>query len=173
MARAFSHISLLLIVLSLTACGDEPASTDHAATPDPTPSATATATATPPEASAPSAPTPPADVPTATPTGEAQEGGGGDEAEARVPVAVTVGTDGTVSPRTVSVPAFLALELQVRNRTPGPIQVTWEGATAAPFEVAAGTVATHRVAGVRPGRYRLLVQGAGTAVVIAGAEPGP
>jgi hypothetical protein len=177
MARLFTSIFTLGLALAVTACGGSPtASTDPTATAPPTATATATATGTPPAASAPSAPTPPPDAPspTATPGGENQPGGGGDEAEARVPVAVTVGSDGTVSPQRVSVPAFLALELQVRNRTGGAITVTWKASEpSGSFEVGAGKVGTRRVAGVKQGSYPLAVQGAGTATVVSGAEPGP
>jgi hypothetical protein len=167
--------ALLVLLLALAACGsDEPRGSSTAApTPDPTPSATAT----PPTATAPSAPSPPPDapLPPATPgAGEEQPGGGGDEAEARVPVAVTVASDGSVTPATVSVPAFLALDLQVSNRTGGTITVTWEASEpAGPFEVGAGKTGSRRVAGVKAGRYPLVVSGADRAVVVAGAEPGP
>jgi hypothetical protein len=144
-------------------------------TPAPTPAVTVTATATPPEATAPSAPSPPPDAPSPSPTsGEGQAGGGGDEAAARVPVELTVGSDGTVTPPTVSVPAFLALELRVRNRTAGTLSVTMEHADPpGAFEVGAGKTGTRRLAGVRPGRYVIAVAGAGRATLVAGAEPGP
>jgi hypothetical protein len=176
MARPFIAILALGLVLAVTACGGGTASSDPTATAPPAATATATATGTPPQASAPSAPTPPPDAPTptATPGGEDQPGGAGDEAEARVPVSVTVGTDGTVSPQTVSVPAFLALELRVRNNTGGAITVTWNASEpSGTFEVGAGKVGSRRVAGVRKGSYPLAVQGAGTATVVSGAEPGP
>jgi hypothetical protein len=171
MARLFTPLPLIVLLLTLAACGgedtagSEPTATSPptaSATPDGTASATATATAT---ATA---------SPSATPGGEDQPGGGGDEAEARVPVAVTVGPDGTVSPPTVAVPAFLALELQVRNRTGGAVTVTWNASEpAGSFRVAAGATSARRVAGVRKGSYPLAVEGAGTATVISGTEPGP
>jgi hypothetical protein len=167
---------LALLALGLAACGGDEASSGSApsATPDPSPvpSATATATATEtPEASAPSAPKPPADAPA---SGEDQPGGGGDEAEARVPVDLRVGPDGGVSPPEVSVPAFLALELRVRNGTAGTIAVTVEGSDpAGPFEVAAGRTGTRRLAGMKAGRYAIAVSGAGRATLVVGAEPGP
>jgi hypothetical protein len=179
MARLFTSIVATALVLAVTACGGSgTASTEPTATATAPPAATATATGTPtpPAASAPSAPTPPPDAPspTATPGGEDQPGGAGDESEARVPVAVTVGSDGSVSPKTVSVPAFLALELRVRNRTGGPITVTWNASEpSGSFQVGAGKVGARRVAGVRQGSYPLAVQGAGTATVVSGAEPGP
>lgn len=159
-----------LAALGLAGCGGDDGDGTAAQ-----PTATATATPTPPEATAPSAPSPPADAPTPSPTaGEDQPGGAGDEAAARVPVALTVGSDGTVSPDTVSVPAFLALELRVRNRTAGSISVRMEGADPpGPFTVAAGRTSRERVAGVRPGRYAIHVSGAGSATLVSGVEPKP
>jgi hypothetical protein len=165
--RSIHALFALIAALSISigGCGsdDEAASGERSATPDPTasaatatPTATATATAT------------------ATPGGEDQQGGGGDEAEARVPVALTVGTDGTISPKAVAVPAFLALELQVRNRTGGAISVSMQGADPpGPFEVAAGETSHERIAGVKKGRYAITVEGVGTATLVSGAEPGP
>jgi septal ring-binding cell division protein DamX len=182
MARVFNHltsISLAALVLALPACGG---GSDAASSGVPTTTATegptATATGTPPTASAPSAPTPPPDAPTPTPTptapGESQPGGGGDEEAARVPVDVTVGSDGTVAPQEVDVPAFFALELRVRNRTGGSITVRWTASEpSGTFEVGAGKTGSRRVAGVKAGRYPLAVTGAGTATVVAGAAPGP
>jgi hypothetical protein len=179
MARVFTHTSRWLpaaLALALAGCGgDESSSQAPASTSAPAPTATIVPDASP-TATAESAPSPPPDAPTPTPTatGEDQPGGAGDEAEARVPVEVTVGSDGTVSPRQVAVPAFLALELRVRNRTGGPIEVTWDASEpAGTFSVGAGKLGTRRVAGVKKGSYPLSVAGAGTATVVSGAEPGP
>jgi hypothetical protein len=164
--------------LGVAACGGGDARTAvpvDSVTPAPTPATTASATATPPKATAPSAPSPPSDAPSPSPTSaEGQPGGAGDEAAARVPVELTVGSDGTVTPATVSVPAFLALELRVRNRTAGTLSVTMEHADPpGAFAVGAGKTGTQRLAGVRPGRYVITVAGAGRATLVAGAEPGP
>jgi hypothetical protein len=182
MARAFNHSTTVLLAtltVALTACGgDEPSSSGPAstATEGPTATATATATGTPPTATAPSAPTPPPDAPTPEPTatGESQPGGGGDEAAARVPIEVTVGSDGTISPHQVNVPAFLALELRVRNRTASTLRVGWTASEpSGTFDVGAGKVSSRRVAGLKRGTYFLAIDGAGTAAITAGAEPGP
>lgn len=178
-ARGSSAATLAALVLALSACGgDEPSSSAPSSTATEGPTATETATETPPTATAPSAQDPPPDAPTPTSTpsgsGEDQPGGGGDEAEARVPVAVTVGTDGTISPGTVHVPPFLALELQVRNRTGSPLRVSWDASEPkGAFEVGVGKVGTRRVAGLKRGTYFVSIDGAGTAAVVAGAEPGP
>jgi hypothetical protein len=176
--RMPAALLLAVLALGLAACGGDEASSGSApsATPDPSPVPTATATATAtatetPTASAPSAPTPPADAPA---SGEDQAGGGGDESEARVPVDLRVGPDGGVSPPEVSVPAFLALDLRVRNGTAGTIAVTVEGSDpAGPFQVGAGKTGTRRLAGMKAGRYAITVSGAGRATLVVGAEPGP
>jgi hypothetical protein len=178
MARVFTHstsATLAALALALSGCGgsDDPASS--APTSTATEGPTATATETPPTATAPSAPSPPPDAPTPTPTatGESQPGGGGDEAAARVPVAVTVGSDGTISPGAVTVPAFFALELRVRNRTAGTLRVTWNAsAPAGTFTVGAGKVSSRRVAGIKRGSYVMAIEGVGKVAVVSGV-PGP
>src|SRR4051794_15325924 len=111
-------IVLAWAVLVLAAgCGGsrEPAATPAAT---PTPTATVTVTATPS-----TAPTPTA---TASPSPEDQPGGAGDEQPPRVPLEFTLG-DGGLRPATISVPAFLGLELIVHNRTDRPQHVTLAG----------------------------------------------
>jgi hypothetical protein len=184
MARVFTHSTsalLAALTLGLTACGggDTSSSTSApstTATEGPTATSTATPSPTPATATAPSAPSPPPDAPTptATATGESQPGGGGDEAAARVPVAVTVGSDGTVSPRQVNVPSFLALELSVRNRTGGPLKVRWTASEpSGELTVPAGGTVTRQVAGVKRGLYRIEVESVGFVTVMSGSEPGP
>jgi hypothetical protein len=163
----------MLVTLAACGGGGEESGSAPSATAPPQPTSTPSAT---PTAIAPSAPSPPPDAPTptATPTGENQPGGAGDEAGARIPVAITVGSDGTVSPQQVSVPAFFALELTVHNSTAGRVTVRWDASDpSGPFDVGAGKTGTRRVAGVKPGRYPLAVQGAGTATIVSGSEPGP
>jgi hypothetical protein len=141
------HISHLIGVIAstcvLVGCGggEEPAATA-------TPSATPTATATSPES---------------------EPGGAGDERIVRVPVEVTLGSDGQLRPPTVSVPAFLTLELIVHNESGAPIVVRFHGARLA---VGSGATAHRRFEGLRKGRYAVRA-GAGTATVIVGIEPGP
>jgi hypothetical protein len=185
MARVFTHstsVPLATLVLGLSACGGSDAPSSSAPTttategPTATATAVATATPTPATATAPSAPSPPPDAPTPTATANAenQPGGAGDEAAARVPVAVTVGSDGTISPGTVYVPAFFALELRVRNRTAGTLRVSWTASEpSGAFDVGAGKVSSRQVAAPKRGTYFLAIDGAGTAAVVAGGQPGP
>jgi hypothetical protein len=185
MARVFTHstsVLLAALTLGLTGCGGGDASSSSApapsttATAGPTATSTATPSPTPATATAPSAPSPPPDAPTPPPTatGESQPGGGGDEAAARVPVAVTVGSDGSVSPRQVDVPSFLALELRVHNRTGGPLNVRWTASEpSGEFTVPGGGTVTRQVAGVKRGLYRIEVESVGVVTVMSGSQPGP
>ena len=141
----------------------------------PTPTPTPTPESAEPTASAPSAPDPPPDsaTPEPTPSPEAQGGGAGDEEAIRVPVDLTV-TASAVRSRTVAVPGFLALELRVRNTSGREVTVTVEGAKPPrTLTVAVGATGTLRLAGLRPGRYRIDAGSAGAATLVAGEEAGP
>ena len=158
-------LPILLVVAALAGCGDD--DQDQTAAPTTTFSSTATATAAP-TATATPTPTP---TPTATPTpAEDQPGGAGDEEEARVPVRYRVTPKG-ISPRQVSVPAFLALELIVDSYLAEPFVVRLDGAP--PLEVGAGRTARMDLEGRRPGTYRIEFGDAGQALLVTGAEPGP
>ena len=159
--------------MALAGCGgdDEPPAPAAQATP----TATATATATPTETATPAETATPTPTPTPTPTGtpqnpEDQPGGAGDEEEVRVPVEFTVRPSG-IDPPEVAVPAFLALELVVRNRGDAPVVATLEGAE--PLEAAPGETARLRLPGRRPGRYRVDFGDAGEAALVTGVEVGP
>jgi hypothetical protein len=148
-------------VLAGCGSGEEPAATATPATA--TPAATATATAT--------AATSATSTATTTATSpESEPGGGGDEQVVRVPVELTVHPDGQLSPATVSVPAFLTLELIIHNDTGASIPVSFQGER---LVVASGATEHRRFEGLRKGRYAVRAAGAGTATVIAGVEPGP
>jgi hypothetical protein len=152
---------LILAVCSVVAgCGgDEPT-----VAPQETTTATATATAT--------------ATPTATPTAtattsaspEEQPGGAGDEEPARVPLEFTL-SDGGLKPATISVPAFLGLELIVHNRTSQPQHVVLEGSGS--LDVPADDTARARFEGRRAGTYAVDAGSAGHAQLIVGVEPGP
>jgi hypothetical protein len=144
-------------VILLAGCGpaDEPAAT---ATAPPSPPATATASAA------------PAATTTPTPSPEEQEGGAGDEQPARVPLEFTL-TDGGLRPATISVPAFLGLELIVHNQTGRPQRVTLEGS--GELDVPADDTARIRFEGRRAGTYRVDAGDAGHARLVVGVQPGP
>jgi hypothetical protein len=148
-------------VILLAGCGGG----DERAT---TPTATATATPTTTVTATPQAtPTP---TITPSPSPEDQEGGAGDEQPARVPLEFTL-TDGGLHPGTISVPAFLGLELIVHNHTGQPQRVTLEGSGA--LDVPANDTARIRFEGRRAGTYRVDAGDAGHAQVVVGVEPGP
>ena len=140
-------IGIVISTCLLAGCGggEEPAAT---APPSATPRATPTATATSPES---------------------EPGGAGDERIVRVPVELMLGPDGQLRPPTVSVPAFLTLELIVHNDSGARIVVRFHGARLA---VGSGATARRRFEGLRKGRYAVR-SGGGKATVIVGIEPGP
>ena len=130
--------------------------------------ASSTPTATPkasPTAFAPSAPEPPEDAP------EAQPGGAGDEEAISQRVRLTVNRDGTLRPRRVEVSAFLAADLVFRNRSSREqlISVTAAGAKRA-VQIGPGLTVTMHVEGLRPGAYRIEVDGGGRATLVAAPD---
>lgn len=152
---------------------------DRTSEPSPVPGTAATAptaaapaaTATTPVATAPAATTPPDDAGGASvpPEPEAQEGGAGDEEGIRVPVDLAVSADG-VEPPTVSVPAFLAIEISARSADGRAHTVRVAGVS---LEVPATGTATAQADGLRSSSYPITVDGTRRGELIAGQEPGP
>ena len=131
----------------LAGCGGD--GDDEARSPTPTPTPTAT-----PTAFAPSAPEPPEDAP----------GGAGDEEPAVTRLSLAIGRDG-VTPAEVEAPGFLAIDVAVRNDTSDEQVVVVEGAERA-VTSAAGQVGHLRIAGLRPGRYRIDARDTGGATLV-------
>jgi hypothetical protein len=105
--------------------------------------------------------------------GEQGQGGAGDEEAARVPVTLTA--DGaSLSPTTVTIPAFLAIELRVTARG-GAEKLTISAPGGGTLAVAAGQTATKRLAGLKPGDYTVTTAGGAktTLRVVNGGDPGP
>jgi hypothetical protein len=106
--------------------------------------------------------------------GEQGEGGAGDEEAVRTPVALTA-DGGALSPTTVTVPAFLALEVTVTSKG-GAEKVTIDapggGGTLA---VPAGGKVTKNLSGLEPGDYTVSTARGGktTLHVVNGGDPGP
>jgi len=154
-----------LAALSLVGCGAgggrQAAATAAPAAATPVASATATATPIAPAATA-RAPAAATATPTVAASPEEQPGGAGDEEAARTALLVAVGPGG-VTPAALTAPAFLGLELQVRNALAGPVTVTLPGRP--PLTVAAGGSARAALDGLRPGRYRLDAGTSGAAVL--------
>jgi hypothetical protein len=157
-------VAVLAVAGALAGCGDDEPSAGSSPTPAPTAAATETPspTAEPTETATP--------TPTEQPAPEEQEGGAGDEEEARVPIAFVVSEDG-VLPVRASLPAFLALELIVRNRTSDPVVARLEGAE--PITANPGETSRMRLEGRPRGRYEVDFGEGRSAVVVTGVEPGP
>jgi hypothetical protein len=149
-------------VIVVAGCGD-----DSTVAPPETATATATATDTPVATATPTAAATATASPSPSP--EDQEGGAGDEEPARVPLEFTL-SDAGLKPETISVPAFLGLELIVHNRTASPVHVELEGSGS--LDVPANDTARARFEGRKKGTYRVDA-GSAHAQVIVGVEPGP
>jgi hypothetical protein len=159
-------LATLLVAAALAGCGGDDAE-QSSSTPAPAPSA-ATETAAPASTGTPSPTATEQPLPSVSP--EDQPGGAGDEEPTRVPVQFTI-TDGKISPPQVAVPAFLALELIVRNESSQQVVVRLEGAE--PMTVGAGETGRARLEGRKKGSYVVDAGDAGQAVLVTGAEPGP
>jgi hypothetical protein len=163
-------VCVLGAAAALAGCGG--GTTDQTAspaTPQPAPSAateTATATPTATASATPTATTQP--LPSVSP--EDQPGGAGDEEPIRVPAQFTVRPD-AVDPPAVSVPAFLTIQLIVRNDRDAPIVVRLEGAE--PLSVAAHASGRAVLEGRKKGRYPIDFGNGRSALLVSGAQPGP
>lgn len=105
----------------------------------------------------------------ATAPPESQPGGAGDEEGIRVPVELKVSAD-AVSPATVTVPAFLPLEITARSGDGQAHRVQVVGASLA---VPASGSASATVDGQRRGTYPVTVDGRSLGELVVGDEPGP
>ena len=153
-----ARAAALAACLLAAGCGGSEESASQSPTPTATPKAS-------PTAFAPSAPEPPEDAP------EAQPGGAGDEEAISQRVRLTVNRDRTLRPRRVEVSAFLAADLVFRNRSSREqlISVTAAGTKRA-VQIGPGLTVTMHVEGLRPGAYRIEVDGGGRATLVAAPD---
>lgn len=159
--------------LMLAGCGadtGEPAAktAPQSATPTAVPTTSVpAAAATVPTTTAPTATTaPPATTTTASPPS-----GGGDEEAIRVPADFQLSAK-ALSPATITVPAFLAVEITVRSAGgSGRVVLATPGGTS--LDVPAGGAASVRLPGLKPGRYALTGPGGATATLVVGGDAGP
>jgi hypothetical protein len=109
-----------------------------------------------------------AEAPSTSP--EEQEGGAGDEVPASSQALIT-GDGGELSPRTVRVPPFIAIRLQLRSADGVEYELRGGGKTVkAGGEIeTAGTL----LDGLRSGERIVLRGPQGTVTIVANAEPGP
>jgi hypothetical protein len=80
---------------------------------------------------------------------------------------------GRLFPRTISVPAYLAVEVSVASRDRVTRVVTVRADRRYRLVVRPGRRAARLIPGQRPGEYPVVVTGGGRAVLSAGGEPGP
>jgi hypothetical protein len=178
---------------AVSGCGNDPASKTVVQEPSPAvgppsgPDATLPTTTTPPSSTSTSTDTNPTATtgePTTTSTapndtggtpagGEQGPGGAGDEEPARVPVALTA-DGGSLSPTTVTLPAFLAVEITVTAKG-GAEQVTVSAPGGGAMAVPAGGKQTMRLGGLQPGAYSVTTAGGGKTLlrVVSGGAAGP
>jgi len=139
----------------------------------------------------PSTPGPGTSAPTAAPSGPAGPHGqtappadsaatgspaspsdGGGALAVHIPAAFRVAA-GRAIPATVSFPAHLAVELELRSADGRPHRAELRAPGGAPLAVPARGQAVQRIPGLRPGRYVLTVDGVPSGALQAGGEPGP
>lgn len=170
-------MSLAAIVLSsiaLAGCGgdnEDAGATVTATTPVATMAPTATGTPTTPTATT---GVPPAAATTGTDTvaPEDRPGGAGDEEAVRVPAEIAVdGADAT--PKTITLPAFLPIELRITVKG-GAQRAQLDAPGAGTIDLSGGS-ATVRLDGLKPGTYTLTTDSGAraTLTVTPGGEVGP
>lgn len=153
------------LALGVGACGDDSGGSPGTSPVDTNPTAsTPDATAPPPDATQPG--TAPVVPPAST------EPGAGDEEPIRVPAAFTV-RDGRLTPRTITVPPFLAVELSVVADDGAGHRLVLRTATPKTLTVGAGERAAIQVRGLRAGRYVVELDGRPAGALVAGGEVGP
>jgi hypothetical protein len=156
------------LVLGLAACGDDSGGGN-----------TGAASTTPPVATAPSATEPPPDAtgPSTVPPGGAEHTGRDqDQAGGAEPVRVDAQFTlrrGRLSPPTVTTPAFLAVQVSVRNLDRASREVVVRTDRDYRLSVGPGRRATRLIPGQPAGTYAVLVQGRRRGALVFGGEPGP
>ncbi len=152
MAAAPLTVAALIAAGGLAACGNEEEQPPVARKSQASSTAEPESSPARPVARAPLAPDPPADAPGA---GESVQGGAGDEGGMQTPAAFVLKDDG-VTPASRVVPAFIAVELRVDNRTSGLRRVVLRTRQQrVDFDVKAGEQAAVRIEGQPPGRYSI------------------
>lgn len=101
---------------------------------------------------------------------EKKPGGAGDEVPNTTQALIT-GRDGRVSPRTVSVPPFIAVSVELRSADGRDYQLSGAGKSLRAGE--GESSATASFDGLRPGKSLRISGPQGAVVISANAEPGP
>ncbi len=91
----------------------------------------------------------------------------------RVPATFTIRPGGRLDPSTVSSPAFLAVRLTIVAADGRAHKILLKAPQPHALSVPAGGRASVLIAGMRAGRYPLLVDGSPRGALLIGGEPGP
>jgi hypothetical protein len=168
-------LGCVLALLALGGCGDD----EKAPTQPPAGGETSVtrshASSAPTSAPAPTAASTPATATANSSTSpEDQPGGPGDEVPIRVPATFTFARGG-LEPPSVSVPAFLAVQLTVVSADGRAHSVRFEGPEPRTLSVPAGGSAGAHFDGFKAGTYALrsLDGNGGDGKLVVGGEPGP
>ncbi|MHB8658343.1 MAG: cupredoxin domain-containing protein [Solirubrobacteraceae bacterium] len=92
---------------------------------------------------------------------------------ARIPASFELSATGSLSPATVSSPAFITIQLTVISRDSRPHQIVLRTPMQRTLLVPAGSSASILVGGLRAGTYPIDVDGSRRAALLIGGEPGP
>ncbi len=171
----------VLATLALSACGGGsvgPAATNPTAS---APTASAPdATAPPTDATQPgTAPlttpttTAPAQTQTPTRTQPSDTNPAGGSQSVRVPASFVVTTSGRLTPPTITVPPFLAVEISLRSADGRAHTLVVQTPTPHTLQIAAGARAQVRIAGLRAGTYAVTLDGRRAGALVAGGDAGP
>lgn len=167
----------MLATLALSACGG---GSVGPATTNPTASAP-DATAPPTDATQPG--TGPVTTPTTTAPAQTQtqpqtqtpsdtSAAGGSQA-VRVPASFVVTQSGRLTPPTITVPPFLAVEISLRSADGKAHTLVVKTPTPQTLQVAAGARAQVRIGGLRAGSYAVLLDGRRAGALAVGGDAGP
>jgi hypothetical protein len=165
--RTLASLAVTGAALVLAGCGSGKSDQATVGAPPQSRTSTAPTAAAPPKTSPPAATAP-------SRSGSTTTSGGGEE-PIRVPVTLVFRPDGRVSPPTVTVPAFVAIELTLASRDGRAHVLRFDdGRRAYRLAVGAGGSRATTLPGLRAGSYRLQALGGGRgAMLVVGGEAGP
>jgi hypothetical protein len=159
----------VVFALVLGGCGDGKETASQ-------PARTSSTASAPPTVTSPTSTTPTSTAP-ATTTGPATQppAAGGGEEPVRTPAVFVFAPGGRVAPPTITVPAFIAVEVTLVSRDGSAHELALNAAGRRyRFRVAAGRSSAVQIPGLKAGTYRLSPVGGGPgATLVVGGEAGP